>query len=131
MIAASTVFSLNATLVAELVVFGLVVAVIAKVMAPALRRAMAERQRTIDEGLAVATSATERLAHADAEHRRIVGDARREAADLLASYRRMAADTEADALRRARAHRVRVIVQTRREAEARLAAADERAAAGR
>lgn len=131
MIASTSPFSHNATLVAELVVFALVAVVVAKVVAPALRRAMVERQRVIDEGLATAAKATERLAHADTEYRRIVEDARRDGAETLDMYRKMAATTEADARRRSRAHHRRTIERTRREVDARLRVVDEAEAARR
>ncbi|MGH3601224.1 MAG: hypothetical protein ACRDQH_13305 [Pseudonocardiaceae bacterium] len=126
MIASTGLFSLNATLVAELVVFVLVVVIVAKVVAPALRRAMVERQRTIDDGLATAALAQDLLARAEAERRRILAEAQREGAEILAISRRMAADTETDARHRARTHYHRVVGEARREAKARLSAADER-----
>lgn len=129
MIASTNPFSLNATLVAELVIFGLVALVVAKVVIPPLRRAMTERQATIDVGLATATEAKDRVAVAEAESRRILADARREGSAILAMYQRMAADMDTDARRRAGDYYRRAVTDARREADARLHAAEQSHAA--
>ncbi len=125
MIASTNPFSLNATLVAELVIFALVALVVAKVVLPPLRRAMTERQATIDVGLATATEARGRLAFAEAESRRILADARREGSEIVAMYQRMATDIDTDARRRARDYYRRAVTDARREADARLHAVEQ------
>ncbi|MGI8752076.1 MAG: hypothetical protein ACR2MN_07150 [Acidimicrobiales bacterium] len=125
MIASANPFSLNATLVAELVIFALVALVVAKVVIPPLRRAMTERQATIDVDLATATEAKDRLAFAEAESRRILADARREGSETVAMYQRMATDIDTDARRRARDYYQRAVTDARREADARLHAVEQ------
>jgi F-type H+-transporting ATPase subunit b len=96
------IFSLNATLIAELVVFLVVLAVIAKVVVPPLRNAMAERQAVINKGLADAHAAEARLAEAELEYQRVLRTARQEGREILDAYRAMAATTLADDQQRSR-----------------------------
>lgn len=88
------IFELNATLFAELAVFVIVVVVVAKVILPPLRRAMAERQATIQKGLADAEAAEVRLMAAETEYQRRLDLARREGKEILDAYRGMAASME-------------------------------------
>lgn len=87
-----SIFSLNATLIAELVLFAVVAVVVAKVVIPPLRRAMDERQAAITKGLDDARAAEERLAQADLEYERLVAAARRQARDILDTYQAMASE---------------------------------------
>jgi F-type H+-transporting ATPase subunit b len=96
------IFSLNATLIAELLLFAIVVIVIAKVVIPPLRNAMAERQSVISKGLADAEAAEARLAEAELEYERRLSRARQEGREILDAYRAMAATTLAEAQQRAR-----------------------------
>lgn len=85
------IFELNATLLAELAVFVIVVVVVAKVVLPPLRKAIAERQAVILKGLADAEAAEVRLVEAETEYRRQLDLARREGKEILYAYRGMAA----------------------------------------
>jgi F-type H+-transporting ATPase subunit b len=91
------IFQLNATLVAELALFAIVVAVVAKIVLPPLRRAMTERQATIRKGLADAQAAEARLDAAEAEYERRLAAARREGRMILDSYQAMAKQAAQDA----------------------------------
>lgn len=99
------IFEINATLVAELVLFAVVVLVVTKVVVPPLRRAMKERQAIISKGLADAHEAEARLAEADLEYQRRLDQARREGREILDAYRAMAASEGAEARRRAERER--------------------------
>lgn len=96
------IFSMNATLIAELLLFAIVVVVIAKVVVPPLRSAMAERQSVISKGLADAEAAEARLAEAEIEYERRLTRARQEGREILDAYRAMAATTLYEAQQRAR-----------------------------
>lgn len=93
------IFELNATLFAELAVFVIVVVVVAKVVLPPLRKAMAERQATIQKGLADAEAAETRLLEAETEYQRRLDLARREGKEILDAYRGMAATMEKEKAR--------------------------------
>lgn len=93
------IFELNATLFAELAVFVIVVVVVAKVVLPPLRRAMSERQATIQKGLADAEAAETRLLEAETEYQRRLDLARREGKEILDAYRGMAATMEKEKAR--------------------------------
>jgi F-type H+-transporting ATPase subunit b len=96
-----SIFTLNATLVAELVLFAIVAVVVAKLVVPPLRQAMAERQATIRKGLEDARAAEDRLAEAEAEYDRRLAAARREARQILDTYQALAKAAEAEAGRHA------------------------------
>jgi F-type H+-transporting ATPase subunit b len=83
-------FSINATLIAELAIFAIVVAVVAKLILPPLRQAMNDRQSTIRKGLADAEAAEARLSEAEAEYQRRLISARREGREILDAYQMMA-----------------------------------------
>ena len=91
------IFEINATLIAELVLFAIVVAVVTKVVVPPLRRAMRERQAIIAKGLADAQAAEARLVEADREYQGHLDQARREGREILDAYRAMAATMTAEA----------------------------------
>ena len=90
-------FSLNATLVAELAIFAIVVVVVAKLILPPLRQAMNDRQSTIRKGLADAEAAEARLSEAEAEYERRMVSARQEGREILDAYRAMATTAVEDA----------------------------------
>jgi F-type H+-transporting ATPase subunit b len=94
-----SLFNLNATLIAELVLFAIVAFVIARVVIPPLRQAMAERQALIRKGLDDAQAAEDRLAEADIEYERRLAAARREGRQILVAYEALAKGVEAEARR--------------------------------
>jgi F-type H+-transporting ATPase subunit b len=67
------------TLVVELVIFLLMVSVMEKLLFTPIRTAWAERERSIQEGLASSTEGRDEAEHARAEVQRILQGARREA----------------------------------------------------
>lgn len=91
------IFEINATLIAELVLFAIVAVVVTKVVVPPLRRAMRERQAIIGKGLSDAQAAEIRLAEADREYQRRLDQARREGREILDAYRAMATTMRAHA----------------------------------
>jgi F-type H+-transporting ATPase subunit b len=113
----SSPFSLNATLIAELATFAVVVAVIAKIVLPPLRKAMTTRQAEIDQGLADAATGHRLLARAETQYQQRLDEARCEAADILATYRQMAADIESDARTQATVSAAAIVRAARRDAE--------------
>ncbi len=96
-------FTLNATLIAELIVFALVVAVVARYLLPPLQAAMTERQQRIDAALAASVAAQALQTKVAAESDRILSEARSEGARILATYQTMATTVETDARQRAAA----------------------------
>lgn len=97
----SDIFSLDATLIAEVIVFALVALVVARFVLPPLRAAMTERQTKLEKGLADAANAELLVAKAEADYQTTLAEARRQGAEILAHYRRMAIDIETDAKQRA------------------------------
>lgn len=102
--------SLDATLVAELLVFALVFLITAKVVLPRLRAAMAARRAEIEAALAEAGEARQRLVEVEAECERMLADARRQARQTLSAYQRMGQQVLADARDQAGAQERRAAV---------------------
>jgi F-type H+-transporting ATPase subunit b len=73
------------TLVVELVIFLLMVSVMEKLLFTPIRTAWAERERSIQEGLASSTEGRDEAEHARAEVQRILQEARREAQSYIDS----------------------------------------------
>jgi F-type H+-transporting ATPase subunit b len=104
--------NINLTLIAQVLTFALFLWFTARFVWPPLLRAMAERQKTIADGLAQAERARNEL---DIAHRR--------AADILREAREDAAQVIADAGKRASAMIEEAKNQSRAEGERLLAAA--------
>ena len=93
----SASFSVNFTLIAELIVFVVGVVVVARYLLPPLRAAMTERQSRIDNAIKEAASAKELVAQAAAERDQILADARSEGSHILSTYKKMADTLEVEA----------------------------------
>jgi F-type H+-transporting ATPase subunit b len=92
----------NATFIAELVAFAIILWVLSKYVVPPVQRAMRERQEVIRGQIEESRLAREQLAKAEAEYQRALTEARAEAAKIRDSAR-----ADADRLReelRAQAH---------------------------
>jgi F-type H+-transporting ATPase subunit b len=81
--------TLNATLVVEVVVFLVVLAVLARFVVKPLQAAMHRRQAEIDEALEKAQRVEDLLAAAQADYDATLAQARREARQIIEAGRRM------------------------------------------
>ena len=75
--------SINVTLFAQMLVFGLLVWFTMSFVWPLIRGAMEEREQTIADGLAAAEKGQDDLKQAGTEAGKIIGDARDQARDIL------------------------------------------------
>jgi F-type H+-transporting ATPase subunit b len=86
--AASIFIIPNATFIAELVAFVIILAVLWRYVVPPLQKAMRERQDTIRRQLEESQRAKEQLASAEEEHRRTLAEARAEATQIREDAKR-------------------------------------------
>ena len=75
--------SINVTLFAQMLVFGLLVWFTMTFVWPLIREAMEEREQKITDGLAAAEKGQSDLQQAGVETEKIIGDARDQARDIL------------------------------------------------
>jgi F-type H+-transporting ATPase subunit b len=115
--------NLNATLVAQLVVFFILAWVTMKFVWPPIVKALDERAKKIADGLTAADKAKSDLAHAEKKVVEELRKARESATDVRASAEKQAAVFLDDA----RAEAARIIAQAREAAEAEAGIAAQRA----
>jgi len=115
--------NLNATLVAQLVVFFILAWVTMKFVWPPIVKALDERAKKIADGLAAADKAKSDLAHAEKKVVEEMRKARESATDVRAAAEKQAAVF----LDEARAEAARIIAQAREAAEAEAGVAAQRA----
>lgn len=115
--------NLNATLVAQLVVFFILAWVTMKFVWPPIVKALDERAKKIADGLAAADKAKSDLAHAEKKVVEELRKARESATDVRAAAEKQSAVF----LDEARAEAARIIAQAREAAEAEAGAAAQRA----
>ena len=115
--------NLNATLVAQLVVFFILAWVTMKFVWPPIVKALDERAKKIADGLTAADKAKSDLAHAEKKVVEELRKARESATDVRASAEKQAAVF----LDEARAKAARIIAQAREAAEAEAGIAAQRA----
>ena len=115
--------NLNATLVAQLVVFFILAWVTMKFVWPPIVKALDERAKKIADGLAAADKAKSDLAHAEKKVVEELRKARESATDVRAAAEKQAASF----LDEARAEAARIIAQAREAAEAEAGVAAQRA----
>ena len=115
--------NLNATLVAQLVVFFILAWVTMKFVWPPIVKALDERAKKIADGLAAADKAKSDLAHAEKKVVEELRKARESATDVRAAAEKQSAVF----LDEARAEAARIIVQAREAAEAEAGVAAQRA----
>jgi F-type H+-transporting ATPase subunit b len=84
-----TFMNVNATLIVEIIVFIAVLAVLARFVIRPLQTAMHRRQAEIDEALGKAQRVEDLLAAAEADYAATLARARREAAEIIESGRRV------------------------------------------
>ncbi len=84
--------SINVTLFAQMLVFGLLVWFTMTFVWPLIREAMEEREQKITDGLAAAEKGQSDLQQAGVETEKIIGDARDQARDILSKANSRAND---------------------------------------
>jgi len=84
--------SINVTLFAQMLVFGLLVWFTMTFVWPLIREAMEEREQKITDGLAAAEKGQSELQQAGVETEKIIGDARDQARDILSKANSRAND---------------------------------------
>ena len=84
--------SINVTLFAQMLVFGLLVWFTMTFVWPLIREAMEEREQKITDGLAAAEKGQSALQQAGVETEKIIGDARDQARDILSKANSRAND---------------------------------------
>ena len=115
--------NLNATLIAQLVVFFILAWVTMKFVWPPIVKALDERAKKIADGLAAADKAKSDLAHAEKKVVEELRKARESATDVRAAAEKQSAVF----LDEARAEAARIIAQAREAAEAEAGVAAQRA----
>lgn len=115
--------NLNATLVAQLVVFFILAWFTMKFVWPPIVKALDERAKKVAEGLAAADKAKADLAHAEKKVVEEMRKARESAGDVRSSAEKQATTL----IDEARAEAARIIAQAREAAETEAAAAAQRA----
>jgi F-type H+-transporting ATPase subunit b len=117
--------SINATLLAQMIVFAIVVWFTMKFIWPPVIRAMRDRQTRISEGLAAAERGTRELNEATAKAEEMVGKAREQAQEVLTNAQRQADDNLNRAREDARAEGERIVTAAREEIDQAVASAKE------
>lgn len=112
--------SINATLIAQIIVFAIVVWVTMRFIWPPLTRAMAERQRKIADGLSSAERGEHELELAQKRASEIIKEARGQAAEIVEQANRRGSDMVEEAKTDARREADRVLAQGRAELEQEL-----------
>ncbi len=119
--AASNFLFPNATFIAEIVAFLVVLGVLAKYVLPPVNKAINDRQAQIRSGLDAAEEGRRLLADAHAQHERLLEEGRREARSIVEQATKVAEQAKADILASARQEAQRLAERARadiaREAE--------------
>ena len=108
----------NATFIAELVAFGLILWVLARYVLPPINRALSQRQEAIRSRFAEADEAKASAEAAENEYRSQLADARHEAARIRERAREEGATIVAEMRDEARAESERIIRQAHAQIEA-------------
>lgn len=115
--------SINATLLAQMIVFAVFVWFTMKFVWPPIMRAMRDRQKRISEGLAAAERGTRELNEATTRAEEMIGKAREQAQEILTNAQRQADDTLDRAREDARAEGERIVAAARDEIDQAVASA--------
>lgn len=107
--------SINATLLVEVIVFGVLVWFTMKFIWPPVTKALHERQKRISEGLAAADRGVRELEEANAKVDGLVKEARAQANEILANAQRQANDAVEQSREEARAEGERIVAAAREE----------------
>ncbi|MES1941006.1 F0F1 ATP synthase subunit B [Salinisphaera sp. T5B8] len=117
--------SINATLLAQMIVFAVFVWFTMKFVWPPIMNAMRDRQKRISEGLAAAERGARELNEATAKAEEMVAKARTQAQEILTNAQRQADDTLERAREDARAEGERIVTAAREEVDQAVASAKE------
>lgn len=115
--------SINATLLAQMIVFAIFVWFTMKFVWPPIMQAMRERQKRISEGLAAAERGVRELNEATTKAESMVGKAREQAQEILSNAQRQANETLDRARDEARAEGDRIVTAAREEVDQAVASA--------
>jgi len=107
--------SINATLLAQMIVFAIFVWFTMKFVWPPIMTAMRERQKRISEGLAAAERGVRELNEATSKAEAMVGKAREQSQEILSNAQRQASDTLDRARDEARVEGDRIVTAAREE----------------
>ncbi len=109
--------SINATLIAQLIVFLLLVGFTMKFVWPPITKALDERARKVAEGLSAADKAKSELSQANKRVEEQLSSARTDAAQRLADAERLAQTMVEEAKGRASAEGAKIVASAKAEAE--------------
>ena len=109
--------SINATLIAQLIVFLLLVGFTMKFVWPPITKALDERARKVAEGLSAADKAKSELSLANKRVEEQLSSARTDAAQRLADAERLAQTMVEEAKGRASAEGAKIVASAKAEAE--------------
>ena len=109
--------SINATLIAQLIVFMLLVGFTMKFVWPPITKALDERARRVAEGLSAADKAKSELSLANKRVEEQLSSARTDAAQRLADAERLAQTMVEEAKGRASAEGAKIVATAKAEAE--------------
>ena len=109
--------SINATLIAQLIVFLLLVGFTMKFVWPPITKALDERARKVAEGLSAADKAKSELSQANKRVEEQLSSARTDAAQRLADAERLAQTMIEEAKGRASAEGAKIVASAKAEAE--------------
>jgi len=101
-LADSGLLDLNATLVAELIAFIVMIAILARYAYPPIMRAAESRQKQIEDGLRAAQEAEKRLAQVQQDVEQALADARGQAREVIARAQQEARAEAEETRQRAR-----------------------------
>jgi F-type H+-transporting ATPase subunit b len=99
----------NATFIAELLAFVIILFILGKYIVPPVQKAMRDRQAMIDQQVADAEEARKKLAEAQAEYQRALTEARTEAARIRESARAEAQHTVDELKAQGQEERARIV----------------------
>ena len=101
----------NATFIAELVAFILILLILWRYVVPPIQKAMRERQDMIHQEVADSEKAKERLAEAQSEYQRALNEARVEAAQIRESARAEAQQVVEELRTQAQEEQARIVAR--------------------
>ncbi|MGH3026902.1 MAG: F0F1 ATP synthase subunit B [Gaiellaceae bacterium] len=110
-IAAGNFLVPNATFIAELIAFLIILGILWRYVVPPVQKAMSERQATIRKQMEDAEQARTKLADAQAEYQRALGEARKEAAQIRENGRAEAQRTVEELRAQAREESARIVAR--------------------
>lgn len=127
LVASENILLPNATIIPEVLAFGVVAYVVFKYVVPPINRAIETRQRNIAESLKVIDEANTRQSAVDEEARTILANARAQARSVVDNANRVAEQLQAEARRRGEEEYAAIVARaqgeidrSRRQAESSL-----------